>query len=151
MGLRAGFSPAPVTVSAPRKMSPWKRIRVGERHFVPDSGVSESATNLYLPHPGLRRDHYQSFLLNCGSAGVWSICRCSLPDCFSLLIILYHFFIISTKLNLIPRDNAWNMGPNSFLRLKSASRHHSFVISTKNKQYSTFFLIFSTKYVSFFL
>lgn len=44
---------------------------IGERHFVPiaDSvGVSESATNLYLPHPGLRRDHYQSFLLNCGSS-----------------------------------------------------------------------------------
>lgn len=52
----------------------------GERHFVPVCGVSESATNLYLPHPGLRRDHYQSFLLNCGSPGVWSICRrCSLP------------------------------------------------------------------------
>lgn len=48
---------------------------VGERHFVPRrplrvGRVSESATNLYLPHPGLRRDHYQSFLLNCGSARV---------------------------------------------------------------------------------
>lgn len=64
------FRCTPVTFRSTRKRSPWKPAPEGDRHFVPDSGVSENATNLYLPHPGLKGDHYQSFLLNCGSPGV---------------------------------------------------------------------------------
>lgn len=99
-GVAGGSS---VTVPTPRSASSWLRVREGARHFVPDSGVSESATNLYLPHPGLRRDHYQSFLLNCGSPGVWSICWRSLPArvgwsqlfSYGAIIFFLHFVVWS--------------------------------------------------------
>lgn len=87
---------------------------IGERHFVPITeavGVSESATNLYLPHPGLRRDHYQSFLLNCGSSRsliYLSTLFTWLPQCASISVCLgkkFYKFLLSYE--RIPWVDFW--------------------------------------------
>lgn len=59
------------------------------RHFGPQRRELAGAPQIYICLiRRLKGDHYQSFLLNCGSRRVWSICRRSLPGSVLLFYII---------------------------------------------------------------
>lgn len=69
------------------------------RHFGPRRRELAGAPQIYICLiRRLKGDHYQSFLLNCGSRRVWSICRRSLPGS---ALLFYIISLLPPRLSLI--------------------------------------------------
>lgn len=104
------------------------------RHFGPPKrGELAGAPQIYICLiRRLKGDHYQSFLLNCGSRRVWSICRRSLPGSallfyiISLLPSLFYRFALLDFLLLRAGDGfSWRHVMIYVLRARVVIRNHS--------------------------